>query len=87
MKSEDRVLLPDEIAELLELDEGETLVCMARLCLLLQDQLRSLSRWLCISGSRDQVDWNRVQKMMDDAKATEQTESKENPFRFVKWPR
>ncbi len=34
--------VPDEIAELFELDEAETLVAMARLCLLSQEQLRAL---------------------------------------------
>ncbi len=52
----DRLEVPEDIAGLFELEEGEVLVSMARLCLLSQNQLRSLSWRLGASGSLDQTD-------------------------------
>ncbi len=53
-------IVPEEIAELFELEHGNTLVHMVRLCLLSLDQIRSLSRRLNVTGARDPVDRNSV---------------------------
>ncbi len=83
LKSKNRLDVPEDIAELFELEEGEPLVSMAPLSAFSASAEISesaiWSHWITRSSRPEECP-----KLIETAIEAEQTEKKANPFQFLK---